>query len=222
MRRVSTIVLAGSLVLSPLLILVYWLTYPVYGEFSAEGILGAVAGKTSATEISDAFAFCGALLAVPAALALMRVLSRKSPVLAWLGGGLSAIGWIAVIALLMTDVIAVELVDDPSADRVRVLHDVLTNPVVIGLNVLASLHLVGAVLLGIGLLRSGLIARWLAIGAIIAPPVHLVANLSGLLWIDSATWLVVAAAYASVVPAVWLDGTNPDVTAADRGAARTA
>jgi len=74
-----------------------------------------------------------------------------------------------VTALVMTDVIAVEIANQgPSEEQVRMFEDLLTNPLVIGLNVVASLHLI--------------------------------ANLGGQLWLDSITWVVLAAAYALVIP----------------------
>jgi hypothetical protein len=207
MERIRALGSAGSLVASPLLILAYWLAYPAYGELAADDILRAVDREPSMTAVSDVFMALGALLAVPASLALMRVLRGSTPRLAFLGGTLSVVGWIAVEVLLMTDVIAVEIANQgpPSDELDPFFDDLLTNPFVIALNVAASLHLIGGVLIGLALLRSRLIPRWLAIGATLAPPVHLAANLAGQLWLDSITWVVFAAAYAWVIPVVLAD-----------------
>ena len=214
MKRAGRILSAGSLVASPLLLLAYWLTYPAYGELAGDKVIQSVNREPSMTALSDVFAFLGASLAVPASLALMRVLRRPAPRLAWVGGSLSVVGWIAVTALLMTDVLAVEIAHQgPSGELVRLFKDLLSNPFVIALNVAASLHIVGGLLIGIALVRSRLIPRWLAIGATIASPVHLGANLAGQLWLDSMTWVVVAAAYAFVVPAILNDeGGKPSRT----------
>ena len=63
---------------------------------------------------------------------------------------------------------------------------------VVALNALASLHIVGAILLGLALLRSGLVPRSVGLAMTAAAPVHLASNLAGLLWIDSATWILTA------------------------------
>jgi Domain of unknown function (DUF4386) len=225
MIRARTILSAGSLVASPLLLLAYWLTYPAYGELAGDKVIQAVNREPSMTALSDVFAFLGAFLAVPASLALIRVLRRPTPRLAWVGGSLSVVGWIAVTALLMTDVLAVEIANQgPSGQLVRLFKDLLSNPFVIALNVAASLHIVGGLLIGIALVRSRLIPRWLAIGATVASPVHLGANLAGQLWLDSMTWVVVAAAYAFVVPAILKDeGGKPSRTTGPlKSAARVA
>jgi hypothetical protein len=203
MERIRTLVSAGSLVASPLLVLAYWLTYPAYGVFGGDEIIREVDRAPVQTSVSDIFITLGAVLAVPMSLALMRALRGPAPRLALLGGTLSVIGWIAVAVLVMTDVVAVEIANQgPSKELVGMFEDLLTNPLVIGLNVLASLHLIGGVLIGLALVRSRMIPRWLAIGATLAPPVHLASNLAGQLWLDSITWVVVAAAYAFVIPEV--------------------
>jgi hypothetical protein len=91
------------------------------------------------TALSDVFAFLGAVLAVPAYLVLVRVLHTQAPRLAWLGGTLSVVGWIAVTVTLMTDVLAVEIAHRGVTDSlVQLFKDLLGNPFVIALNATAS------------------------------------------------------------------------------------
>jgi hypothetical protein len=222
MERGRAIGSAVCLVASPLLVLAYWLTYPAYGELHGDDVLRAVDHDPSRTALADVFGLLGALLAVTASLVLMRVLARSAPRLAWLGGCLSVVGWISVTALLMTDVLAVEIAHrGPTRELVRLFEDVLANPVVIALNAAAALHVVGGVLLGIALVYSRLVPRWLAVAAMLAPAVHLAANVAGQLWLDSITWVVVAAAYAYLVPTV-LGGEVSDLQTqgAGRGTVR--
>jgi hypothetical protein len=206
MERARTFGSAVCLVAHPLLILAYWLTYPAYGKLAGDDIIRAVDRDPSMTALSDVFAFLGAVLAVPAYLALVAVLRSRTPRLAWLGGTLSAIGWIAVTVTLMTDVLAVEIAHrGPTESLVQLFKDVLSSPFVIALNATASLHIIGGVLIGVALLRSGLMPRSVAVAATVAPPVHLVANLAGVLWLDAITWVVVAAAFAFVIPVLLTD-----------------
>ncbi len=194
-------------------ILAYWLTYPAYGELSGEGIIRTVARDPSMTAVSDAFAFVGALLAIPASLALIRVLRKATPNLALLGGSLNLLGWVAVSILLMTDVVATEIAQlGPTAETTVLFKHLLANPLVLALNVAATLHIAGAIVIGVALLRGKLIPRPLAIGAVVAGPIHLAANLSGLLWVDSITWVVLAIAYGYLTPRVLRD-ESPDAVA---------
>src|SRR5690242_8838987 len=98
--RVRQLVSAVSLVLFPLLILVYWLLYPAYGVLDSAALLRAIDGHAARTAIADIFVFAGAFLAVPATLGLMRVLDGRSPKLAAIGGAMHLIGWIAIIGIV--------------------------------------------------------------------------------------------------------------------------
>ena len=119
---------AVSLVRYPVLILVYWLLYPAYGRSGATAILGAIDGHATRTEVADVFAFAGALLAVPASLVLMALFMQHRSRIGWLGGLLSAVGWIAVVGLLMLDVVAIEIArsSGPTPVNIHLYHDLLT------------------------------------------------------------------------------------------------
>src|SRR6476619_99960 len=95
--RVRQTVFGASLVLFPLLILIYWLLYPAYGLLDSAAALRAIDGHAARTATADVFVFTGAFLAAPATLALMRVLNPRSPKLAAVGGSLHLLGWIAII-----------------------------------------------------------------------------------------------------------------------------
>lgn len=193
MLRFRAWVYAVGLVGSPLLILGYWILYPAYGDVTGSDVIRDVAADPDQTRVADIFAFAGTFLAIPAILGFIEALRRSSPRLALIGGGLALLGWTALIGALMTDVVAVELVDEPA-----LFDDVYGNPFVIALNALVSLHIVGGVLIGVATLRTRLLPAGLAVALTAAPVVHLASNLAGQLWLDSLTWLVTATAGAMV------------------------
>ena len=198
MERTRRVVSAVSLVGSPLLLLAYFVTYPAYGEVHGDDIARAVSADPGMTRTSDIFALAGAFLAVPATLAFMRVLRPGSPKLAAIGGGLALLGWVALVGALMTDVVAIEI-----GEQVALFERYYSNPIVLALNALAGLHIVGAVLIGVALVRTRFVAVPLAAAVTVAPVVHLAANLGGLLWLDAITWLVTAATGAAVASSLW-------------------
>jgi len=55
------------------------------------------------------------------------------------------------------------------------------------INVVAAMHIVGGVLIGVALIRTRVVPPAAGIIATLAAPVHLAANLAGLLWLDEAT-----------------------------------
>jgi hypothetical protein len=200
MSSMRRLVSAASLVSFPLFFLTYWLLYPAYGELNAGAILREIDGHASLTTVADLFAIVAVFLAVPATLALMRVLAGRSPGLALIGGSLALAGWISLLGILMTDVVAVEMVNlgGPTSASVDLFGHIMNSPPVIALNVVAALHVVGGILIGIALYRTRLIPRWGAIAATVSPPLHVGANLAGLLWLDAIAWIALAAAYAYV------------------------
>jgi hypothetical protein len=74
-----------------------------------------------------------------------------------------------------------------------------TSPTIIAVNVLASLHLIGGILLGVAFWRTRLVPRWAAVILIIGGPIHFAANIAGILAIDSLTWIALVAANVTVV-----------------------
>ena len=193
--RFRSLAFAGSLVAHPLLIMAYWLLYPAYGLLHAADIARAIAGQPGMATAADACAYAGVFLAVPATIAVMHVLERPSPRLAFIGGTLSLAGWIALVGVLMGDVVAIHRDGGgPPSPRFLDFYDHLMNdPFILALNAMALLHVIGAVVLGVGLYRTQIVPRWAGILAIIAPPIHLGSNFAGRLWIDVAAWVAIAA-----------------------------
>ncbi len=202
MDRTRSLVSTIGLVGSPLLLLAYFVTYPAYGEVHGADIARAVSADPGLTRTSDVLALAGCFLAVPATLAFMRVLRPGSPKLATIGGGLALLGWVALVGALMTDVVAIEV-----GEHAALFDGYYSNPIVVGLNALAGLHIVGAVLIGVALVRTRLVPIPLAAAATVAPVVHLASNLNGLLWLDAITWLVLAATGAVVAQGLMHDTT---------------
>ena len=193
MERTQKYLSAVSLVGSPLLILAYFATYPAYGLVHGDDIARAISADPGRTRTADIFAFAGAFLAVPAVLTYMRVLRRGSPRLAAIGGSLALLGWTSLVGVLMVDVVAAEL-----GEQVTLFERVYSDPLVVVLNGLTSLHIVGAVMIGIALVRTRFVAALLAVAVTAAPLVHLAANLGGQLWLDAITWIVTAVTGAVV------------------------
>jgi len=210
--RVRQLVSAVSLVLFPLLILVYWLLYPAYGVLDSAALLRAIDGHAARTAIADIFVFAGAFLAAPATLALMRVLDARSPRLAAIGGAMHLIGWIAIIGVVTGgDVVVVEMVTGgtPSPEIVQLYRRLVISAPLIALNIIATLHVIGGTMLGVALWRTRIVPLWAAVAATLAQPIHLVANIAGILWIDAMTWIALAAAFACVAAVVLRPSAEP-------------
>lgn len=207
--RFGRITAAVSLVGYPLLIFVYWLLYPAYGKSGATAILSAVDGHATRTEVSDVFAFSAAFLAVPASLVFMALFVQHRSRIGWLGGLLSAAGWIAIVGALMLDVVAIEITrtSGTTPANIHLYHEVLTSRLTIVLEVIATAHVVGGTMIGVGLIRTRLVGLTAGVVATVTPVLHLVSNLAGVLWVDEATWIALAVVYAGVASTVLASDT---------------
>jgi hypothetical protein len=190
----------AALVAHPLLILMYWWLYPAYGETSASAVLRTIDGDPSRARVADVFAYTGSFVGVAASLVLMTWLGQRASRTGWWGGALAAVGWIAVIGVLMLDVVASETSSGsgPSAAMVHAYDDVFNAPITIGLNAVAALHVLGGILIGVALIRTRLVPLAAGVVAALAPPVHLAANLAGQLWLDELTWIALAVIFGLV------------------------
>jgi hypothetical protein len=195
MRRLRLTTYAAGLVAGPLLFATYWVLYPAYGDLRGAELLADIGAAPGRTLLADAFAFPAVFLAVPGTLGYLRALDGRAPRLAGVGAAVSILGWMAVLPPLTLDLVARELRDDPAR-----FDAIFTSPAVTVLNAVAGLHVVGAVLIGLALVRTRIVAQPLAVAATAAPRVHLGSNLAGLLWLDVAAWLVIAATGVAVLP----------------------
>lgn len=199
--RVRAWVLAANLVLSPWFVLVCWLTGPGCDKVQSEEIDGWHAAAAQSAVI---WIFAGALLSLPATLALMQVLRDRSPRVARVAGSLTLVSWVAVIALSTSDLLAVDLVKlgGPSPLFATLLGNLGSITLIVGLDVLATLHVVGGVMLGWALIRARVIPRVIAVMATLAPPIRFVVKLDGSLSVNALTWLVLATAGTLVTRAL--------------------
>ena len=195
MRRVRMVVYGAGLVGSPLLLIAYWVLYPAYGDLSSADIVSDIGASPGRTALADVFAVIAIFLTVPGSLAYLRTLVSTAPWLGRVGATLSLVGWMAILPLVVMDVVARELAAEP-----RLFDAVYTSPTVVVLSGVATVHVVGGVLIGVGLVRTRLVPRALALAATVAPVAHLASNLAGVLWVDVASWLVAAATGVAVLP----------------------
>jgi len=207
--QLRRIVSATSLVLYPLLFLAYFAFNPAYGLLNATRIAIAFDGHAGAGTLASALGIAGCLLGVPATLALVRVLAGRSPKLALIGGAMSIVGFVALVGALMPDVVATQLSTGGLTDEAKEFFTRFSNsPIVLALNILALFHVIGAVVLGVALWRTGIVPRWAASVATFAQMIHFGANVSGVFWLDAATWIGLAASYAMVARLVLRDQAN--------------
>ncbi len=172
---------AATMLLAPLSIALVRASVPVVEPGSAvtgtEAMsqMAANAGRARLTFVLSV----AAVLVLPLGMvALMRLVSRRSPVLGAVGGGLALVGWAMVPVLVVSDVIAYEMsrLDPASTQFAQLWERIQGNPTMAALGAVFVLgHVVGMLLLAIGLGRGQLVPKWAAVAVAVGTLVHPVA-----------------------------------------------
>lgn len=110
-------------------------------------------------------------------LAVAYVARRGSPVLATLGAGLSFLAWCMGSATVDLDYLVITLGQNGfDAHSITQLADLLQNTALATVTGIIWLigHIVGMVLIGIAVVRAGLVSWWVGIALIISQPMHFI------------------------------------------------
>lgn len=221
-RRLAS---AACLVVGPALLLATTIVLPWQNDQDAAATLQLAGDETVATQVGDLLAFLGILAMIPATLAVMRVLRRRAPVLALVGGAISIAGWVSAMIIVVTDQINIGLADATGAREAIATALEGSSAWVLNI-VLAGLLLgilVGPIVLGAGLMRARVVAVW-AGAAVAASGVITVAAFAGDLQaldiVASAVYLIgllpVARLVGSVSDAEWDTGEIPSAAGPHR------
>ena len=172
-RRWAT---AASMVTAPLGVAVIRGLIPYFN--STNGGAGQVAAYAVHPDLYPAIAVAGIVVAVTVWAAMQgvgRLIQGRTPRLALLATPLATAGWIMVVMLGTLDAVAYELAGSgigtaPGGALLdRVDNDLYTN---LGFGIFVNGHLIGTLLLGIGLLVSRRIPWWAAAGVIVGDVLH--------------------------------------------------
>ena len=177
-RRYGT---AATMILAPLAVWLVHLTIPVLepaSEVPGREMIAGIAADPGAQRLTLAFGVAASLLLPLALVGLMRLVSRRCPVLGTVGGGMALVGWALVPFLVVGDVVAYEMsrLDAGSAQLAQLWDRLQANPaIVVFTAVFAGAHVLGAVLLGIGLGRGRLVPPWASAAIVVGSVLHPVA-----------------------------------------------
>lgn len=171
-RRAS----AAALVLGPLLFLLAVAIAPLDPGDSVAEMLRTYDVNRGAIEFSGVLGVVGALLLIPAVLAVMRATAAGAPVLSLVGGALAVAGSAAVIGLIGSDTVTVR------AARARDVREPLAAAMEDGsghgIAVIFLTFLVGTVggllLLGIAIVRTRVAPVWAGVAVASALVLNLV------------------------------------------------
>ena len=168
-QRFRRLVAGWCMVLAPLVLLVGMILHP-------DGDRDAAAQLAIVREDADRWfgAHLLVLIAIPlmlaAVLGLMHMLREREAALGHMGGGLAALGLLALTGLVAIELVQWQAASSASADAMAGLFDRLdeTAGIVVPFYVTALGFVVGLVLLAAGLYRARAVHSWMAVFLVVA------------------------------------------------------
>ncbi len=163
--------IAGPLLIAALRALVS------YGTDTSQ-TLAAVRAHPDAQQAIQVLGPLGGIAMVFATLCVVRLISRRTPILAAIGGVIAVAGWMMVPMLSASDALTGEIAKQNLASGAA-LYDAYNNTVGIGLmsSIFIAGHILGMLVLGIAMLRARLTPAWAGIAVIAGTILHPIAFL---------------------------------------------
>ena len=169
---------------------------PYYTESTNAGIASSAAASPGRQSAVLWLGYVAVLTLVPGVIALAQLTRSSAPRLTAWGVGLALAGYLSLGGLLSTD----QLLWSAAAAGIDVrtttsLLDQAHPTVGISLGVFVLGHVVGTVLLGIALMRSGRVPTWVGLTLAVSQPLHFIATvILGSNVVDLIAWSLTALA----------------------------
>lgn len=205
LRSRSRVLAAVLLPIGPAAVAVLRLILPYTTASSSADAVQKVTVHQTAQSIVVWLGFLACLTLLPAVIFAGRVVGRKAPRLAAAATILLVTGYISLAWLTVGDAYLLYGVQHHLPNAVLVgMFDGVVHPaagVAAGLFVLG--HVLGTILLGVGMLRGRVVPPWAAIATIIAQPLHFVAAvIVGSPSLDLVGWGLNAVGFAALSVAI--------------------
>lgn len=195
-RRAIPLSVALLMPVGPAAIAVLRYLLPYYTADNNAAMASSVAHAPGRQSAVLWLGYIGVLTLVPGVIALAHLIRDTSPRLTAWGVGLAVPAYLSLGALLASDQLlwSGQAAGASTATTARLLdHAHPTIP--IGLGVFVAGHVIGTVLLGIALYRSGRVPTWAGIALAVSQPLHFVAAvILGSNVVDLVAWSLTAIA----------------------------
>ncbi len=203
-RRATRIAAAVLLPLGPACIAVLRFLLPTFDAAPGREAVAAVAAQPGRQDAVVWLGTAGALLLVPAVLWVGRLTRRQAPVLTACAMALLVPGYVGLAMMIPGDTLLWWGVHEGvPAEQLAVLSTNGHPTVALHLVAFVVGHVVGTVLLGLALLRSGRVPRWAGVAAVVCQPLHFVAFVVLVMPVlDLVAWGLNTAAFAAAGVAI--------------------
>jgi hypothetical protein len=204
--------LAGiAAVLGPLMFAAAFLVSPYDTSDSTKEIVRAIAGHQGAMELSVWFWTVGTVVFAPGLVAVGLLATARSTKLGLWGSVLFGTGLLAVTATPSLDAVALGALDKGvGLDTLAKVADGTNGLAVVNAPLLyfIAAHVIGAILLGIALLRGRIVPVWAAWLLILSMPVNVAGYMSGLAVVVVVSFVMLAVPFAFAALVLVRHGTG--------------
>jgi hypothetical protein len=178
LRATWRVMAAATIVLGPLLVTVLRGVMPYWTDEDQRGIVAGISGSLGRAAALNYLALLSYPFLLLGALAVGFAVRRRVPVLATVATGILFGGLSLASFVGSSDVVAEAMARDGGYDQatiVDVTQLVMDHPTgIIGILAFILGHLLGMVLLGVAVVRAGLVPWWVGAMIIVSQPVHVV------------------------------------------------
>jgi len=187
LRTIRRIATAISIVMAPLAVGVVRATIPLASSPGGLAAFAAVAANPAMARIELTAGVVAALFLPFAIIGLTRLVLRRAPVLALIGGCLALVGWAMIPSLVTSDAITYEMAfSRANPAQLAALWEQLNGNFAVSIlfTVFAIGHELGTLLLGIGLARARVVPLWAAAAVVVGIVLHPVSFVVGIRLMD--------------------------------------
>ncbi|QBD82971.1 hypothetical protein EPA93_46225 [Ktedonosporobacter rubrisoli] len=175
LRTLRRILTAISMVLAPLAVGIVRATVPLASSSDGQSAITAAAANLSLAFVELVAGVVASLLLPFAIMGLTRLVMRRAPILALLGGGLALVGWAQIPSLMTSDAVTYEMARmGANSAQFATLWGQFNGNIAVSVLFFVFLigHELGTLLLGIGLARARVVPLWAAVFVIIGIVLH--------------------------------------------------
>jgi hypothetical protein len=192
-------------VLAPLAVCVVRATIPLASTSGSQALIAAFAAQLDLARVELAAGVIATLFLPFAIVGLTRLVGRRAPLLALIGGSLALVGWVMVPALVTNDALTYEMArSGANQAQFAALLDHLTGNGAFNLlfTVFIFGHEFGTLLLGVGLWRARVTPLWAAAAVVIGIVLHPASFILGSRLVDVLAFALVTAGCAAAARTV--------------------
>jgi hypothetical protein len=209
--RVGRVLLALSAVLGPLLFLAVFSVQPYETTDSTKEIVAAIAENEGTVQFAQWAMALGLVLLVPGTLAVGLLATARSPKMGLWGTAVLVTGWLAIATTPSLDQVALGgLAKGVSQEALVKVTDGTYELAVNGVPTLyfVAAHVVGAILLGVALLRGRVVPAWAAWALILSMPVNVAGFVGGTLPVVLLSFALMAVGFGAAALVIVRHGTG--------------